>query len=67
MGLYNIEAEQNILGAILIDPESITHGNDVNFCADDFFVPKHTLIYKCMKKAVRLQQPNRPDNLGQRA
>ena len=50
MGLYNIEAEQNILGAILIDPESITHGNDVNFCADDLFDPKQTIIHKCMKK-----------------
>ena len=64
MGLYNIEAEQNILGAILIDPESITHGNDVNFCADDFFVPKHTLIYKCMKKLSDSNSQIDPITLG---
>ena len=50
MGLYYIEAEQNILGSILLDPSMITYGNDVNFCADDFFVPKHAIIYKFMKK-----------------
>ena len=64
MGLYNIEAEQNILGAILIEPESITHGNDVNFCADDFFVPKHTLIYKCMKKLSDSNSQIDPITLG---
>ena len=28
MELYNIEAEQSILGAILIEPKSISEGND---------------------------------------
>ncbi|WP_455542921.1 DnaB-like helicase N-terminal domain-containing protein [Intestinibacter sp.] len=49
MALYSIDAEQSILGAILIEPKLITKCNEVNFSADDFFVPKHTIIFKSMK------------------
>lgn len=36
MELYNIEAEQSILGAILIEPKSISEGNEVNLSSSDF-------------------------------
>ena len=50
MELYNIEAEQSILGAILIEPKSISEGNEVNLSASDFYLEKHRILYKCMKK-----------------
>ena len=50
MELYNIEAEQSILGAILIEPKSISEGNEVNLSSSDFYLDKHKIIYKCMKK-----------------
>ncbi|MBU5335473.1 DnaB-like helicase N-terminal domain-containing protein [Intestinibacter bartlettii] len=50
MELYNIEAEQSILGAILIEPQSITEGSQVNLSASDFYIEKHQIIYNCMKK-----------------
>ena len=50
MELYNIEAEQSILGAILIEPKSISEGNEVNLSSSDFYLDKHKTIYKCMKK-----------------
>ena len=50
MDLYNIEAEQSILGAILIEPESIIASNEANLSANDFFLEKHRILYSCMKK-----------------
>lgn len=50
MDLYNIEAEQSILGAILLTPESIIAGNEANLLADDFFLEKHRQLYLSMKK-----------------
>ena len=41
MELYNIEAEQSILGAILIEPKSISEGNEVNLSSSDFYLDKH--------------------------
>lgn len=50
MSLFNIEAEQSILGAILIEPTSILEANEVNFSSSDFFRKEHQVIYNSMKK-----------------
>ena len=50
MGLYDLDAERNILSSVFIDKNVIIEGNKVNLCADDFFYPQHMVIYKYMKK-----------------
>ena len=48
--LYNLSAEQSILGAILIDSKVILEGNQVNLSAQDFYANEHQIIYKAMNK-----------------
>lgn len=50
MDLFNIQAEQSILGAILIEPRSILDGNEIKFSPYDFFRTEHRIIYDAMKK-----------------
>lgn len=50
MALYNLYAEQSVLGSILIDPESILVANQFNLGVDDFYHPQHQIIYNCIKK-----------------
>ena len=50
MALYNLYAEQSVLGSILIEPESILVANQFNLSVDDFFHPQHQIIYNCIKK-----------------
>lgn len=50
MALYNLYAEQSVLGSILIEPESILVANQFNLGVDDFYHPQHQIIYNCIKK-----------------
>ena len=50
MALYNLSAEQSVLGSILIEQESILVANQFNLCVNDFFHPQHQIIYNCIKK-----------------
>lgn len=50
MALYNLSAEQSVLGSILIEPESVLVANQFNLSVDDFFHPQHQIIYNCIKK-----------------
>ena len=50
MALYNLYAEQSVLGSILIEPESILVANQFNLCVNDFFHPQHKILYNCIKK-----------------
>lgn len=50
MGLYDLDAERNILSCIFLDNDVIIEGNNVNLCASDFFYPQHSIIYTYMKK-----------------
>lgn len=50
MALYNLSAEQSVLGSILVEPESILVSNQFNLCVNDFFHPQHQIIYNCIKK-----------------
>lgn len=44
---HNIDAEQSVLGAMLIDPESVTVVSGI-LRADDFYDSKHQYIYEAM-------------------
>ncbi|MGN1033186.1 MAG: DnaB-like helicase N-terminal domain-containing protein, partial [Intestinibacter sp.] len=48
--LYNLSAEQSILGAVLIDSNVILEGNQVNLSARDFYMTAHQIIYSAMNK-----------------
>ena len=50
MALYNLYAEQSVLGSILIEPKSVLVTNQFNLSVDDFFHPQHQIIYNCIKK-----------------
>ena len=41
MALYNLYAEQSVLGSILIETESILVANQFNLCVNDFFHQQH--------------------------
>lgn len=57
MVLFNLEAEQSVLGAILIEPKSFRVGNEVNLCITDFYHPQHQTIYAHMKLLVESNTP----------
>lgn len=45
---FSLEAEQSVLGSILIDPESFTAIADI-ITSDDFFLEEHRSIYTAMR------------------
>ena len=58
---FNIEAEQAVLGAILIADKNMNVIDDINLRVDDFYRPSHKIIYKAM---LTLFKANKPiDNL----
>lgn len=58
---FNIEAEQAVLGAILIADKNMNVIDDINLRVDDFYRPSHKIIYKAM---LMLFKANKPiDNL----
>ncbi len=52
---YSVEAEQAILGAILIDPKCLAEVA-VNMNADYFYIPQHKEIYSTMASMYELSQ-----------
>lgn len=44
---YSLEAEQSVLGAVLVDPEQINHVADV-LKPEHFYLPEHQAIYAVM-------------------
>lgn len=52
---YSLEAEQAILGAILMDPESINQVADV-LRPDYFYLPEHQAIYRVMSQKMMESQ-----------
>ncbi|EKD32777.1 MAG: hypothetical protein ACD_76C00149G0008 [uncultured bacterium] len=52
----NLEAEQSVLGAILIDPESIIKVSDI-IHPDDFYLEKHKQIYDTILELSEKNQP----------
>ena len=48
--LYNLRAEQSILGAILIEPKVMLEGNQISLSARDFYRGEHQVIYESMLK-----------------
>ena len=57
----NIEAEQAVLGAILISKDTSMAIDEINLKIDDFYRPSHKIIYKVM---LMLFKANKPiDNL----
>lgn len=52
----NIEAEQSVLGAVLIDPNALVTVRDL-LAADAFYEPKHRLIYEAMVGAEDAGEP----------
>ena len=45
---YSLEAEQSVLGSILIDPESFADIASI-MDAEDFYTPDHREIYRAMQ------------------
>lgn len=45
---YSIEAEESLLGNILLYPESMRETVEAGIVSDDFFVEKHRIIYSIM-------------------
>lgn len=52
----NLEAEASLLGSLLIDSEAIVKTADV-VSSDDFYDPKHNLIYAAIKKLYDKRKP----------
>jgi replicative DNA helicase len=52
----NIEAEESVLGALMIDKNAIVNVADT-LIAEDFYKPAHTSIYQAILKLYEKQQP----------
>lgn len=55
--LYNLEAEQSVLGAILFDPDSLLRAADIVETID-FYDEKHRRIYDAMLDAYQTEELN---------
>ena len=53
---YNIEAEQSILGAILLDPDSLLIASDI-LDSQDFYRESHRIIYDALLDLYQLGEP----------
>lgn len=53
---HNIEAEQAVLGALMLDKDAIFQIVDYVF-ADDFYQPKHAIIYDAMRDLFTRNEP----------
>ena len=53
---HNLEAEQSVLGSILIDKDAITKIADT-LVAEDFYQPSHEKIYEAMIELFERRQP----------
>lgn len=53
---HSTEAEQSVLGALLLKPDAIHDIADL-ITEDAFYLPKHRLIYQCIRERVRDQKP----------
>lgn len=53
---HNIEAEQAVLGALMLDKDAIFQIVDY-VVADDFYQPKHALIYDAMRDLFTRREP----------
>ena len=60
---HNVEAEQAVLGAFLIDPETIKHVNGLQ--AEHFYLRKHQLIYVAQRDLISRGEPVDLITLGQ--
>ena len=54
--LYSMDAEQALLGALLINPEAYHEVAD-GLAADDFFIHRHRFIWQALKQLVDNRQP----------
>ena len=54
--LYSMDAEQALLGALLINPEAYHEVAD-GLAADDFFIHRHRFIWQAMARLVENRQP----------
>ena len=45
---FNAEAEQSVLGAILIDPDAINAVNAIIKSSEYFYIPQHKEIYRVL-------------------
>ena len=45
---YSIEAEESLLGNIMLYPDAIREVSDANITPDDFYLEKHVAIYNMM-------------------
>lgn len=52
----NIEAEQSVLGSVLLDQNAIIKIADI-LTADDFYREDHAIIYKCVLKLFEKRKP----------
>ena len=53
---HNLDAEQSVLGAVLIDPDAIVNVADL-IVPDSFYKPSHKIIYEAMEKLYEKRQP----------
>jgi len=53
---HNLDAEQSVLGAVLVDPDAIVNVADV-VVSDSFYQPSHKIIYEAMSSLYEKRQP----------
>jgi DnaB-like helicase N terminal domain/AAA domain len=61
---HNVDAERSVLGAIVLDNQSLQVAAD-RLRAEDFFLPQNRLIYQCMLQLSEKSQPIEPLTMGE--
>ena len=46
---YSLEAEQSVLGAILLEPACVNHEKIVALRPDYFYIPQHKILFEAIQ------------------
>jgi replicative DNA helicase len=62
---YNLEAEESLLGAMLLSRDAIVAASEVGVSADDFYKPAHAHVYDAITSLYSAGEPADPVTVGE--
>ncbi|MBW3645373.1 MAG: replicative DNA helicase, partial [Actinobacteria bacterium] len=62
---YNLEAEESLLGAMLLSRDAIVAASEMGVSADDFYKPAHAHVYDAITSLYSAGEPADPVTVGE--
>ena len=62
---YNLDAEESLLGAMLLSRDAIVAASEVGVSADDFYKPAHAHVYDAITSLYSAGEPADPVTVGE--